>query len=135
MTEQWVKWEPITDLFKKYFIDSISSSIEGFIVDLSGDSAEMKRVRVTFENSVAAHRDTNESFRLKLIEDLGEYYGDDFYGEWTFFKVTNSSYIQWLSEQASGIFDPSMFMHFSLIASDSILDIVASYEPRVELIG
>ncbi|MGC2310232.1 MAG: hypothetical protein WA432_01265 [Candidatus Babeliaceae bacterium] len=133
MLEKWIQWQPIPNLMKKYYIDSISDTFDGFIILLS-DENNKSNVRVMFENSIDAYRSTDESFRLKTIHDLGQYYGSSFYTQWTFFKVINSEYLHWLSEQSYKITDTLSFIHFSFIAADSILDVVTNYEPRVELI-
>lgn len=132
MKEQWERWEPISGLANKYYIDSIIDEARGFKVILSESDDETKKILVLFEDSIDAYRNTDESFRLKIIHDLDQKYGTDFYGDWTFFKVTNSTYIQWLSEQSYGTSDYQSFVHFSFITADSILDVITNYEPKVE---
>ena len=131
MKEQWIKWEPIANLAPKYYIDKISHTIKDFHIILSEDSSTERKIKILFEDSVDAYRDTDESFRRKLIYDLGQTYGSNFYGKWTFFKVYNSKYLQWLSEESFEITNSLGFIHFSLIAADSILDIVTTYEPKI----
>ena len=135
MLEQWTRWEPIQGLAKKYCIDSIIDDTKGFSILLSEYYDEKKKARVVFENSVDAYRSTNESFRLSILYDLSGKHGNEFYAGWTFFKVTNSLYIQWLFEQSYGTSESLNFIHFSFISDDSILDVVTNYEPRVELIN
>ena len=134
MTEKWTRWEPIQGLSEKYYIDSVMDTVDGFTIFLSDAKDEEKKVKVFFKDSVDVYRSANESFRYQLIVELKEKYGSDFYGDWTFFKVENSSYVQWLLEQSAGIADGIMFTHFSFIASDSVLDILDPVEPKVELI-
>ncbi|MFA6066404.1 MAG: hypothetical protein WC707_04470 [Candidatus Babeliaceae bacterium] len=134
MIEQWIRWEPIEGLEKKYCIHSIEDTLEGFSVLLSNIHNKEQKIRIIFENSVDAYRNTHENFRSSLKYALSLKYGDTFYGSWTFFKVTNSLYIQWLFEQSFGTSDSLNFIHFSFIATNSILDIVTNYEPKIELI-
>lgn len=134
MTEQWSRWEPIEGLSSKYSIESISNTIDGFELLLADSDDEKKMIRIIFENSVYAYKSTNETFRCKLIYDLDEQYGTNFYGNWTFFKVNNSSYIKSMSEESCGISDSQPLIHFSILASDSVVDIIAVYEPIVQLI-
>lgn len=135
MTENWIKWEPIHGLGKKYNIDSISDTAKEFSIVLSEYYNEKKKVHVVFEKSVASYRNTDESFRLTTMHSLGQKYSKEFYGEWTFFKVANSSYIQWLLDESYVNRYTQSFIHFSFIAGDSILDIVTTYEPTIELIN
>jgi len=69
-----------------------------------------------------------------MIFDLKNTYGGDFYGNWTFFKVENSSYLKWLSEQSCTVTDHLNLQHICCITEDSILDIATSYEPEISLI-
>lgn len=135
MKEQWAKWEPIKGLSSKYYIDSISDNIKEFRVILSDTQDEKKKVHVVFENSVDAYRSTDESFRLDMLYSIDKQYGTKFYAEWTFFKVTNSQYLTWISEQSFGITNNLHFIHFSFLAVDSVLDILTTYEPKVEIVG
>ena len=134
MQEQWIKWEPLQGLSEKYYIDCIVDSIEDFSVLLSDYNNE-KKIKIIFKNSVDAYRSTDESYRLKTINDLDKEHGLDFYVKWSFFKVLNSDYIKWLSQESFKISDYSSFTHFSIVAADSILDIVTNYEPRIEFIN
>lgn len=133
--EKWVRWEPIQGLANKYFVDSIASTIEeGFVILLSEYQNPQNKVKVVFKNSVDCYSETNESYRLKTMDELSKKYGSGFYGDWTFFKIEDSSFIQWLSEQSCGISDERSFTHFCFVAGDSFLDVITNYEPEVELI-
>lgn len=132
--EQWIRWKPIEGLVEKYYIESITDSIEGFKIILSSAKDSTRKVRIIFDDSVDSYKRTDESFRLSDIHEIHTEYGNSFYTEWTFFKVVHSTYAQWVSEQSFGTIEPEYFMHFSLIAVDSILDIINSTEPRVELV-
>lgn len=132
MNEQWVKWEPINGLSAKYYIDSVSDSLKGFQIVLSDSHDEKQKILITFKNSVDAYRNTDETYRTNTISTLDEEYGTNFYGDWTFFKVMDSSYLKWLSEESCTISDSRNLKHFSFVAVNSILDVVTNYEPLVE---
>ena len=134
MTEQWVKWEPIKGLAPKYYINSVSDSIKGFEIILSESKNEKKGLRIFWQYSPDAYRSTNESYTNEIIVDLYNRYGRDFYGQWTFFKVENSEYLQWLSQKSSGISDYNKFTHYSILSSEYIMDIIDNSDPVVELI-
>lgn len=75
LTEKWVKWEPIEGLAEKYCIKSISDDVNGFTILLFDFKNKNNKLKVFFENSIDAHRSTDESFRLKIIHELGQKYG------------------------------------------------------------
>ena len=133
MTEQWTRWEPISGLAAKHYIESMFDGIDGFKIVLSGADDETKRVQIVFKDSVLAYRSTYEGFKVNIFSDLSKRYGTNFYAQWSFFKVNNSNYLQWVLEQA-GTTDSLSCMHFCVFSSEAIVDIIATYEPIVELI-
>ncbi len=133
MVEQWIRWEPVKGLSDKYYIESIVDNMAGFEILMSDSKEQSNKIRVIFEHSVDAYRSTYGSFRQEKIYFIETHYGTKFYAEWTFFKVTHSSYLLWLSEQSYGITDSLSPIHFSFLAMDSVVDVVATYEPKIEI--
>jgi hypothetical protein len=134
MTEQWIKWEPIKDLQGSYYLESIADGKEEFIIYLMNKENKYKKIKVSFGDSVDSYRSTYESFRQKDIHDIQEKYGVDFCVEWTFFKVENSAYLQWLSEQSYSITQSLPLHHFVFITLNFFVDVIATCEPKIELI-
>ncbi len=132
MKEEWTRWLPIEKMGGKYYVDEIKDNMIEFKVIFCNSVEEDKKVSIIFDKWVLAYRSTYESIRQKTINSLYEKYGIDFFSECTFFKVRNSEYIEWVSEQSYGVFDSEELIHFSFVAADSIVDIVASYEPIIE---
>lgn len=129
--EQWHRWEPLSGLHPKYYIDSISDDLAGFEVLLSEAAHPDKKVRILFKNGVDVYRNTNESFTNELIANLHANYGRSFYVNWTFFKVTDSEYLAWLSRTSSGISDTRPLQHFVILSVETALEIINDYEPEV----
>jgi hypothetical protein len=134
MIEQWQQWKPIKNLVQKYHIDSIHDTDSEFKVRLSSSRGPAQTIEIDFGHGVESYTRTNESFKLTLIRDLDEEYGADFYGDWTFFIVINSEYIRMLDVQSGGWSNSRDFIHYSLLASDSILDILCTTDPIVRII-
>jgi hypothetical protein len=132
MSEEWIRWEPVPGLVDKYYVKSISDTFTELRVVLCSFNDDKQQVTLSWENSVYAYRTTYESFRQKIVYELDKKYGSDFYN-WTFFKVKNSSYLQWLSEESYTISDSISFTHYALVATESILDIVSGFDPKVEI--
>ncbi len=134
MQEQWIRWEPVKGLSRKYYVESISDSIEGFKIILFDSSDRRKKVHVIFEDSVDSYRSIDESLKFRDTYELHQQYGSKFSTEWTFFKVINSSYVKWLSEQTYGTVEPEYLTHFVLLAVDSMVDIINPVEPKIEIV-
>lgn len=135
MMDQLVEWQPITGLEQKYCLESISDGRKGLKILLSAYADEKKQVQIIFEDSVDSYRCTDESLRLTSLSEFHAQLGDNFYKPWTFYRVNNSAYLKWLSEQSHGIYEPEFFKHFLLLTSNEVIDIIATYEPKVELIN
>ena len=134
MVETWTQWKPIEGLASKYYLKSLSDEIEGFRIMLVPLKSELQSIEIFFKDGVYAYSKTDESFRVKLPYELNQEYGLEFYKNWTFFKVTNSQYLKWLSEQSYEWSHAYDMIHFSLLTSNNSIDIVADYEPIVTII-
>lgn len=134
MNEQWIRWEPLADLSPKYNVNEINFNKKYLYIVLMEDELDNKIVEISFKKQIIAYTRTDESFILSLLCDLKKVYGGDFYGKWTFFKVTNSQYIKQISEAfPSTISDPSSWIHFVVMAGDDVVDVIADYEPEVTM--
>ncbi|TGK14280.1 hypothetical protein [Leptospira kmetyi] len=128
MKEVWKQWPLHKNLFKKYSIDEVADTLSGVRIRL-GDVNQ--KIDVIFSNSVSAYRSVEDGFRQNLINDLIDQYGSDFITKCTFFQVENSKFLNWLIEESYGFIDAPEIKHFSFLASNSILDVVANYEPEI----
>lgn len=131
--EEWTRWEPIKDILGKYFVDSLILSDNGLAIQLS-DWDKEKKIEIIFDGCIDAYRYTNDSFSFKIPAGLSEKYGGEFYKNWSFFKITNSEYLAWLSEKSYEYSNDFPFIHFCIIGGDEIVDVLARYEPDVKII-
>jgi hypothetical protein len=135
ITEQWIRWEPIEGLAETYNITAVKHTADRLYIMLTEPDSQEKGIHVIFENSMVSYRETDESFVLTTIADLDSQYGTTFYSQWTFFRVTNSTYIKWFLKQSQQTMNIKGLMHFVLFEPDLLVDVIATREPRVEMIG
>lgn len=134
MQEEWIRWTPIEGLAEKYDVDFILDGKEGLKIQLYQDGNRARKVGIFFEHYADAYRHTNESFWFKTCGDLSTKYGGDFYADWSFFKVKSSEYLAWLSEKSTTWSDQFPFIHFCIMGTDSVVEVLARYEPKIEFI-
>ena len=139
IVEQWIRWVPLENLASKYYVEDISDSFHGFKVILveahNKEKNKEKKIEIFFKDSIWAYRNTYESFRIETLAFLKENYGTKFYGEWTFFKVINSTYLTWLSVESGTVTNDLNLIHFCIYSTEEVVDIVAGYEPIVKFLS
>lgn len=131
--EKWIRWEIKEALNESYYLDDLSWPDTGFKIKFRAESDKQK-IEIFFDESIDAFRYTNESFYFKLFGDLSDKYGSGFYKDWSFFKVENSEYLEWLSTKSRGWSDEFSFTHFCILGGDEVVDIVTNYEPQITII-
>jgi hypothetical protein len=135
MQEKWTQWKPLENLANEYYIKSITIAGKEFKILLGDARADSPDVCVSYTDYfISEFRSNSETFRLSTISYLDEKYGGKFYSEWTFFKIENSEYLKWLSEQSYGISDDCRLIHFCILTDDEFFDFIASDEPKVEFV-
>lgn len=134
MIGNWERWEPLKGVENKYWIKSVSNEFGELNIILSGDKDANNRVQVLFKKGAQSYMLTDETCQNKLICLLKEKYGGNFYGKWTFFIVSDSPYVKYLSEQSFTFSDCMQLKHFVLIAADSVMNIISTREPEVTFV-
>lgn len=122
MSDIWKCWEPKKKLKNKYYVDSIKDE-ESFMMELSNED-ETEKILLKWDGCVVSYTCSEESAR-SILYDKQEL------TKWTFFKVENSSYLKWIEEQSLGIEQRNKLTHYCIIGINSVVDIIASYEPEV----
>lgn len=124
--ELWKRWNQESIISKKYYIDEVSDK-EELSVKLSDDFGN--RLLVTWDCFVESYMCSEEINRNKL-------YADTELNEWTFFEVKNSRYINWLCEESDNILilrNKNLY-HICIIGINSVMDVVATDYPKIEII-
>lgn len=133
--EKWTQWKPLEGLANEYDIISITLAGKEFKILLGDARDDSPDVRISYNDYfISEFRSTSETFRLSTISYLDKKYGGDFYSEWSFFKIEDSQYLKWLSEQSYGISDDCRLTHFCILTDDDFFDFIASKEPKVEFV-
>lgn len=133
MQEQWTKWEPINNLHKKYILTAfIHHTKTGTLkINLKNNDNLNEKKEITFYDNVFATKESKDELIFRRLEYLKNSYGTDFYQNWTFFKVENSSFAHWLSFQSTGVYQTNDFIHCALITPNSIFDMILVGNPKI----
>lgn len=133
-SEQWIQWNPLPDLSKAYILEKFVDDVANFEIYLVDRFDLTKRVCVIFESGGLVYRQTKIKYKKKTLGALHAQHGQAFL-DWTFFKVNNSRYVQWLAKQACEIYPADDFAHFVFLTGDSILEVIDGkcYTPLIEI--
>lgn len=154
ITERFIRWKPIFNNFDElmassselmlycstwYSLQSISYNKNSLKLklqsgDLNNQCEKINDLYITFENSVISYRCTNESLRLLNANNICDQLHHNSHDPWVFLKVINSVYIKNLIKISNANLDYSALMHFSIIELNSVIDVIATHEPKIELI-
>ena len=134
MAEKWVRWQPAEDVSGRLDLYSISEGQEALKIVLYDWDNKDKKIFLTFDSFLGAYRKTYETFRSELISSIHKQYGKEFFIRCSFFKVHNSEYVQWLSEQSNGSSDYPPFQHMSLLLIDSVIDVISMEDPQIQIV-
>ena len=136
MLEKWIKWKPISCLNNKYYIESIKHDKNGFIIILEhcNEYNQKKQIKIIFDGPIESYRYCDEHCRIELLEKLNGKYGAQFYLDWRYFIVENSEYLKWLEQESCTIVSCLEVKHYVFIDNDCILDVVVSFNPKIEVI-
>lgn len=133
LSEKWSRWESILGLEAKYNVVEIVDGHDGVKIKLISYYDQSLGVELEFE-AAWAYRVSYDSLRFNIIDRLTDKYGSDFYVGWTFFKVNNSDYLDWLDKESYGTSDGFQLTHYFIMGMEQFIDIASGTEPIVRLI-
>ncbi|HJZ23831.1 MAG TPA: hypothetical protein VJ201_05200 [Candidatus Babeliales bacterium] len=134
--ESYKKWDPLQTmpgLAGKYRIDVIHDSSEYFSVSLLDIQNQDHKIKFIWKDSLSISRKVDFSQNSRYLNNLKRTVAPELIDNWSFFKVENSKFLAWLSIQSDNWSDYMSFEHYHILGPDSLLDIVANYEPIIEL--
>ena len=136
MGGDWKVWVPLEEekIKGNYYIQSVEDTLDGLKVVMESELDDFK-VRITFSDYVWSYRNTNESYCWQIFSELSDKHGDDFYKDWAFFKIENSEYLKWISNNSAKIYDDGGAEHFVIKGLEQVVDIINDEEPKIEIVS
>lgn len=133
MEEKWKVWTPIKNLKSRYWIDSLTDNKHGFKILLEPEDQDSHKLEINFKDSVYVYRKIDESYIGKILFKVQEKHGPIIKNN-CFFKIEKSDFLTFLSSSSGGWSDAIPMIHFVILEENSLLDIVADYEPEVRFL-
>lgn len=127
-------WQPDKRIpFELLDLDGWSWDENGLSVVLSDGK---KRYKTFFQGQVISFRSTLESVNFKFRDTYGEWRDElKLNYAYSFFKLNNSEYINWLKEQNYNLYDNIQkdLIHYVFVTEDEIIEILNDKEPIFDI--
>lgn len=127
MQERWTQWKPTEKIRHRYSINTIRNTLTDFAITLQQSNID-DTLKIYFSIPIISYRVCDETYRTNLIESLAQCYTTEFYSTWSFFKIENSAYIQWLLQRQNK--KNEHLFHFCIIDDLLLVDVIAQKEPH-----
>lgn len=126
--EQWVEWKPDfgDKLFANYCVESIHDIVDDYYIILASVQDLTKKIKILYVDSVEAYRRTDAFLRKR---SLAIFEGPT--KNFAVYRVENSCYAKWLSEESYGFVESKDFVHLVFVGENCVVDVVARYEPKI----
>lgn len=113
------KFEKISDIGSEFiYLEKITDLLDEIEITLGNKF--YKTHKILFKN-VISYRSSYEVARSKLFyENVCSAKNGVFY------KVSNSQYVDWISLQSNGIYNKSNLVHFCIVTTEYIIDIICN---------
>ena len=128
LNEEWFEWSYLNKTLPDLYIDSLSESSKGFEILCSGSSYN-EIVKISLNHVPFSYRFVDEHFRISTMAK------PNFpIKKGHFFVVKNSHYIVDLINKFGNYVKSLNLIHFLIFEENTIVDIVNSFEPKIELL-
>ena len=114
-------WSASADVRGAVQCEGLHDDCGGLRILLKGENPEGRTVEITFEH-VIGYRNINESYRFRTWSARSGAVAP-------LVVVRNSSWIDWLREEAAGVLDEVPLTHYAIFTLEDCVDIVSESQP------
>lgn len=125
------KWYPAkyANLCSMYDVRAIEDCIEGLFIELVPDSIvetenkKHKTIYIHWPGNYVSYMESKSRARNLINLDEND-------NRWTFFKVKESAYVDFIKKDSCRVKGDNL-EHFCIIGTNSVVDILSPYEPKI----
>lgn len=127
MDMKFSKWQPNAEIGNKsYDIESITNDYNGLKITLVDE--ENVKIIIEWEGVIESWCCSREEARFKFIASEWQQIRKK-YSNWSFFKVDESPYINWVYEEGGGFEEKESYIHFMIVTLNHVIDVISMSEP------
>ena len=131
MEENWIKWNPLNLPEGEYVVTKFLQNIDGTEIILSD---ELSDISILFDGVTPLVRTSIEGIRMRTWGEVQQKYNNRyFFRNWFIYKVENSKLAKWAEEESCGFYESEKLLHFCIVTSDDIVDVLSTFEPNISI--
>ncbi|WP_214759617.1 hypothetical protein [Exiguobacterium sp. s129] len=128
---EWEKWIPLESIPARLYKESLIDDGDSLRIILS-DETEGQKYSFLFDCLVLSYRNSDEGSRIRMLEHLDKHYAHLEYGNWTLFKVKNSSYLEWFTRESLKRYESIVEMeHYVFLTSNDVIEVLSVDAPTI----
>lgn len=128
---EWEKWIPLESMPARLYKESLLDDGDSLRIILRGET-EGQKYSFLFDGLVLSYRNSDEGSRLRILEHLDRYYAHLEYGNWTLFKMKNSSYLEWFAQESFERYEGmGEVEHYVFLTSNDVIEVLSADPPTI----
>lgn len=128
--EKWERWTVNPEIPAKLYLQALIDDKDGLRLVFT-DTHE-NTYTFLFDELVLSYRHTDEGTLIRTLEHLYKHYDTDFFSNWTLFQVTDSSYLKWLAEESTNIYETVYnIQHYVFLTSNDVIEVLSTEPPTL----
>ena len=128
---EWEKWIPLESIPACLYKESLLDDGDSLRIILS-DETEGQKYSFLFDGLVLSYRNSDEGSRLRTLEHLHQHYAHLEYGNWTLFKMKNSSYLEWFAQESLERYEGIVEVeHYVFLTSNDVIEVLSADSPTI----
>lgn len=85
-----------------------------------------------FDGLVLSYRNSDEGSQMRMLEHLHQHYAHLEYGNWTLFKMKNSSYLEWFAQESLERYEGIVEVeHYVFLTSNDVIEVLSADSPTI----
>ena len=128
---EWEKWIPLESIPARLYKDSLIDDGDSPRIIVS-DETEGQKYSFLFDGLLLSYRNSDEGSRIRMLEHLDKHYAHLEYGNWTLFKIKNSSYLEWFTRESLKRYEGIVEVgYYVFLTSNDVIEVLSVDAPTI----
>lgn len=128
---EWEKWIPVESIPARLHKESLMDDGDSLRIIVS-DATEGQKYSFLFDGLLLSYRNSDEGSRMRTLEHLHQHYAHLEYGNWTLFKMKNSSYLEWFAQESLERYEGmGEVEHYVFLTSNDVIEVLSADPPTI----